>query len=257
MLFDTHIHTRFSTDSTMTIEEAIAVAEKKGIGLIVTEHLDLEYPEPGSFLFDLDEYFSEYERYRGESLRLGVEIGMLEGLHDQNQQIIEAYPFDYVIGSVHVVDMIEVHTEEFSRLGSKRKVYEKYFQAMNCCLENYDSIDSLGHIDYVARYARYPDKEIYYDELQEHIDAVLKTVAQKEKAIEINTRRLTKREIIEALIPIYKRFRTLGGTMVTLGSDAHKAADVGKGMKEALEIAEQCNLKVVTYRQRQAEVIRY
>ncbi|KAB2951785.1 histidinol phosphate phosphatase [Heliorestis acidaminivorans] len=255
MLIDSHVHTRFSTDSKMTIEEALEVAKEKGIGFIVTEHLDLDYPEAESFLFDLDQYFSEYEPYRDDNLGLGVEIGMVECLEEKYSQIISAYPFDFVIGSIHVVDTVEVHVEEFSKLGTKRKVYEKYFKAMNRCLESYDIIDSLGHIDYIARYSRFVDQEIYYEEFHEHIDPVLKVLVEKEKALEINTRRLTKKEIITALLPIYKRFRTLGGTMVTIGSDAHVAKDVGKGMAEALEIAEQSNLKVVSYSQRKPEYI--
>ena len=44
MIFDTHMHCDFSTDSSMTLEESIAAAEKENIGMIVTEHWDYDYP---------------------------------------------------------------------------------------------------------------------------------------------------------------------------------------------------------------------
>ena len=59
MLFDTHIHTQFSTDSTMILADAQAQANKLGIGITLTEHMDLAYPgEPASFVFDIDDYFA-------------------------------------------------------------------------------------------------------------------------------------------------------------------------------------------------------
>ena len=61
MIFDTHMHCRYSIDSKMNIDEAKAAAEKLGIGMIITEHWDEDYPtgtlgrglpdEPGSLCF--------------------------------------------------------------------------------------------------------------------------------------------------------------------------------------------------------------
>ena len=44
MIFDSHSHTAFSADSEMKAADAIAMAEKAGVGLVFTEHLDLDYP---------------------------------------------------------------------------------------------------------------------------------------------------------------------------------------------------------------------
>lgn len=44
MIFDSHSHTTFSADSEMKAADAIAMAEKAGVGLVFTEHLDLDYP---------------------------------------------------------------------------------------------------------------------------------------------------------------------------------------------------------------------
>jgi histidinol-phosphatase (PHP family) len=253
MLFDTHMHTRFSTDSQMTIEQTLVKAQELNIGIIITEHLDLEYPKPEAFIFDVDEYFHAYAKYRCEQVLLGVEIGMRpECLHD-NQKIVEKYSFDYVIGSIHVVDNLDVYYEAFYGSRSKHEVYNQYFDVMAQCLKTYDCIDALGHIDYIARYARYEDPEIYYADFCDHIDAVLTLLAEKQKAIEINTRRLDNKKTIQALLPIYKRFYELGGRWVTIGSDAHRPEDIGKRLDIANEIANRCGLTVVYFKQRKMQ----
>lgn len=249
MLFDSHMHTRFSTDSKMKIDEAVARAGELGIGIIITEHMDIAYPEPAAFIFDVETYFKEYRKYRNDKVLLGIEIGMRSDCLEENCRLVEEYPFDYVIGSVHVIENIDLYTAEFYQGRTKEEVYQQYFKAMKECVACYDGIHSLGHIDYIARYARFTDPEIYYDEFRECIDEVLAIVADKGKALEINTRRLGNRAAVENIMPIYRRFFELGGRMVTIGSDAHYAKDVGRDLKAGLEIAERSNLKVVNFKE--------
>lgn len=255
MIFDTHMHTIFSTDSKMTIEQALLRGKELGIGIIVTEHMDLKYPEPDSFVFDAEKYFAAYEPYRSEVFRIGIEVGMRQDCLDANLQLVEQYPFDFVIGSIHVIDNVDIYDASFYRK-SKKEVYEKYFEAMLQCITCYDCIDSLGHIDYIARYAQFEEKEIYYHEFTEAIDKVLKITAEKNKALEINTRRLDSRKTIEALMPIYRRFHELGGRMVTIGSDAHRPEDIGKGMNAALQMAQDAQLQPVYFVNRSPVFIR-
>jgi len=255
-LNDTHMHTLFSTDSNMKIEEALKKANELGIGITITEHMDLEYPEPKAFIFDIDEYFCAYEQYRCDNVLLGIEIGMRSELAMKSRQVIAGRPLDYIIGSIHVVDGIDIYQEKFYLGRTKQEVYGRYFASMLACLESYDFIDSLGHIDYIARYARYNDAELYFDEFKDHIDQVLVLLAKKQKAIEINTRRLGDKKTVEALIPVYRRFRELGGEYVTIGSDAHTPKDIGKNFKVALDLAEKCSLKPVWFKARKPDYIK-
>jgi len=250
MIVDTHVHTCFSTDSKMTIHQAVQKADELGIGITITEHMDIEYPEPEAFVFDVNNYFNEYARYRSDKLLLGIEVGMRQDCVSENSRIIMNQPFDYVIGSIHVIDNIDIYHEGFYRERTKQEVYHQYFESMADCLTGYDFIDTLGHIDYIARYAKYENPEVYYHEFCEHIDQVLTILAEKQKAIEINTRRLANKDTIQALIPIYKRFYDLGGRLATIGSDAHRPEDIGRDLNGALHIAELCNLKVVWFKNR-------
>ncbi len=255
MIFDSHIHTNFSADSAMLFEQAKKKADLQGIGMITTEHLDFNYPDLADFTFDFAAYFEKYGKYRGDEVQLGIEVGMRPGCLEQVRQIVEKYPFDYVIGSIHMVGDIDIYFDSFYQGRSKAEAYGEYFAAMLECVKTYDFIDALGHIDYIARYGKYVDAEINYAEFQEPIDLVLKAVVEKGKAMEINTRRFGEKKVIEALLPIYKRFRALGGEFVTLGSDAHTPDAVGNYFAEAIAFAEACKLQPVYFSARKPVIM--
>lgn len=256
MLFDSHMHTCFSTDSKMTIDEAVMRGKELSIGITITEHMDVSYPDPLAFIFDVDQYFASYNKYRSESVLLGIEIGMRADCLEENCRIVESHPFDYVIGSVHILDNIDIYAAEFYQGKSKQDVYRKYFGTMLQCVTCYDGIHSLGHIDYIARYARFADPEVRYREFAEEIDEVLMVLASKGKALEINTRRLDSKEAVEILMPIYQRFYEVGGRLVTVGSDAHRMSEVGRGLAEGQEIADRSNLKVVYFKDGQPHYVK-
>ncbi|WP_346354820.1 histidinol phosphate phosphatase [Azotosporobacter soli] len=247
MLFDTHLHTTFSTDSRMTLAEAADAAEKKGIGIIVTEHMDIGYPEKNAFVFDVQEYFSQYEAKRSENMLLGIEIGMMLAQHQPAQTIIDEYPFDFVIGSIHFVDEQDIYQPSFYQEREKSETYGRYFESMAECIGRYRGIHTLGHIDYICRYAPYENKEIEYAAMREWIDPVLKKAAECELAMEINTRRLNS-ETVHSLLPVYRRFAELGGKMATIGSDSHRPEDVGRGLGDALALADAVGLQAVYFK---------
>ncbi|MBP2650790.1 MAG: hisJ [Firmicutes bacterium] len=255
-MYDTHTHTRFSTDSKMVIEDAVNRAREMDVGITITEHMDLAYPDPDAFVFDIDEYFRAYQPYRSDDVLLGIEIGMRSELTAENRKIVDGHAFDYVIGSIHVVDGIDIYQGSFYQGRTKQAVYGRYFQAMVDCLKTYDFIDSLGHIDYICRYARFTDPEIYFDEFKEYLEQVLGLVADKQIALEINTRRLGEQKSADLLVPIYRRFRELGGKYVTLGSDAHTPKDISKHFKLALAMAKECSLKPVRFKARKVEYLK-
>lgn len=255
MLFDTHLHTRFSTDSEMEFVDLRAKSLQENCGIIITEHMDLNYPQSEKFTFSVDDYFATYESYRSNRLLLGIEIGLRLDCIEANRQVVSGHPFDFVLGSIHVVNQQDLYYPPYYEGRSKQAAYQDYFQAMIDCVQANDFIDSLGHIDYIARYASYPDPEVHYHEFAEAIDAVLICLAQKEVALEINTRRFNDKQVINQLLPIYRRFHELGGKYVTLGSDAHRPAAVASHLNDAWELAKLCNLQAVYYQGRQRKTM--
>ncbi|MBV7271882.1 histidinol phosphate phosphatase [Clostridium thailandense] len=252
-MFDTHVHTKISTDSNMDIEEAIKSAQNKNISMIITEHMDLKFPKEGMFCFDSNNYFEEYSKHRGKNLLLGVEIGMKEDCVEESRELLNDNPFDYAIGSIHLVDNMDIYYSDFYKNKSKREAYEEYLNFMLKCIKNYDFIDSMGHIDYISRYANFEDKEMYYHDFSDIIDEILQVLIEKDKCIELNTRRLDDEKAAKNLINIYRRFRELGGKNITIGSDAHNTETLGCNFNVAREISELCDLRVVYFKERNKE----
>jgi histidinol-phosphatase (PHP family) len=250
-MFDTHLHTDFSSDSSMTWREAQAAARRLGLGLIITEHLDLEYPvNPNAFLFDFDEYFNAIGPYRSEELLLGVELGLRSECREENRRLLAGRPFDEVIGSIHVVDGMDVYGREFTERRAKSVSYGRYLAAMLECVREFDDFDTLGHVDYICRYAAYTDPEIHLAEFHEEWSEICRALLAKDKVLEINTRRLGDKQAVAALKPLYRRFKELGGQYVTIGSDAHRAAAVGSMFGLAWELAEELLLAPVYFKNR-------
>ncbi|MDD4721585.1 MAG: histidinol-phosphatase HisJ family protein [Acidaminococcaceae bacterium] len=257
MLFDTHMHADYSCDAVQTIVEAMEAAKMAGIGMILTEHWDRDYPtNPEEFQFNLQDYFAKNNKYRSETVLLGIEVGMQQHVALMDNQTIKAYPFDEVIASMHCMHGRDMYEPTSYEGLSKHEAVKKYLEDSVACLQLYKDFDTYGHIDYISRYMPYEDQNLHYSEHSQLWDQVFKLLINGDKAIEINTRRLDLDGAAENLIVLYKRFQELGGRYVTLGSDAHYSEHVGRRMQEALAIAQSCNLQPVYFKERKRMVIK-
>lgn len=255
MIFDSHIHTKFSADSQMLASEVLAKATSLNLGVVFTEHFDYGVEVDGrKFEFNPVEYMNEYKNLRSDKVRLGVEVGLRKFARSANAQFIARADFDFVIGSIHLVDDFDIYYPEFYADKDKATAYCKYFEQMAQEISLAD-FDALGHIDYICRAAPYDNPEIDYATFKAEIDAVLKIVVERGKVLELNTRRFDKVRAVEELIPVYKKYRELGGRFITLGSDAHRVGAVGNYFKRALEFVRELDLTPVTFRSRNLEKI--
>ncbi|WP_288221993.1 histidinol phosphate phosphatase [uncultured Clostridium sp.] len=255
MIFDSHMHSQFSTDSIMKIEDAINTAKEKNIGIIITDHMDLDYPIKDKFRFDVPSYFNEYEKYRSANLKLGIEIGLAESTFIDNEKIASSYDFDFILGSIHSVKGLDIYTYLLHESSDKNVFLSSYFEDMLKCVQLYDNFDSLSHIDYPSRYFKIQDKEIILKDFKDIIAEVFKTLIIKNKVLELNTSRLHIKEAQDSLLDIYKLYTDLGGKHVTLGSDAHIQNSIAKNFDIALSFLENLNLQGVYFNKRQLEII--
>lgn len=253
MIFDSHTHTKFSADSKMLATDAIARAESLNLGIVFTEHFDEELV--GNFKFNPAEYFSEYKNFRGDKVRLGVEVGMTKTAREINKNFIDSADFDQVIGSIHMLDGEDIYHKEYFIGKDKISVYTNYFNVM-AQEAAVNDFDVLGHIDYICRAATYDDTSIDYDKFKNEIDKVLKIVVEREKVLELNTRRLNRKEIFIELKPVYESYKNFGGRYVTIGSDAHRAEVVGNYFDDAVKFIEEIGLTVVTFNQRKIQILK-
>ena len=261
---DMHMHTWFSTDSEACPCDMADEAVRKGLKTICfTDHFDkddLEWGEEG--IFDVDAYFVEMqklqEEYAGKlNIRIGIELGLRTYLKDYYEELTKKYPFDFVIGSVHNVPYKKdaegniLYTDPAAeKLFTDRTDKEAYRLMMETTLENVrtsDCFQTLGHLDYVVRYGKSREKEYSYTDYADIIDEILKLLIEKEKGLEVNSAGLKYGLPFAHPHPdVLKRYRELGGEIITIGADAHKPEHIAYDFAKAEEILKSCGLKYYT-----------
>ena len=258
MKFDSHLHTYpFSQDSRQSIEELVHALGQQSLGGILTEHLDFDYPlDANIVLFNPEEYFEKYLPLRSDHLLLGVEIGLQESCRSQNTEVAKDHPWDFVLGSVHLLHGQDLYGPTYYKDRSKNEVYQDYLHALITETSELDDFDSLGHIDYICRYNSYADPNLHYADFPDLWDQLFKVLIYKEKALELNTRRLTQDGATDSLFVLLKRYRELGGNYLTIGSDAHMPHSVGNQLDLAYHMAEKNNLTPVYFKDRKIHFVK-
>ena len=261
---DMHMHTWFSTDSEACPRDMADEAVRKGLKTICfTDHFDkddLEWGEEG--IFDVDAYFVEMqklqEEYAGKlNIRIGIELGLRTYLKDYYEELTKKYPFDFVIGSVHNVPYKKdaegniLYTDPAAeKLFTDRTDKEAYRLMMETTLENVrtsDCFQTLGHLDYVVRYGKSREKAYSYTDYADIIDEILKLLIEKEKGLEVNSAGLKYGLPFAHPHPdVLKRYRELGGEIITIGADAHKPEHIAYDFAKAEEILKSCGFKYYT-----------
>lgn len=261
---DMHMHTWFSTDSEACPRDMADEAVRKGLKTICfTDHFDkddLEWGEEG--IFDVDAYFVEMqklqEEYAGKlNIRIGIELGLRTYLKDYYEELTKKYPFDFVIGSVHNVPYKKdaegniLYTDPAAeKLFTDCTDKEAYRLMMETTLENVrtsDCFQTLGHLDYVVRYGKSREKEYLYTDYADIIDEILKLLIEKKKGLEVNSAGLKYGLPFAHPHPdVLKRYRELGGEIITIGADAHKPEHIAYDFAKAEEILKSCGFKYYT-----------
>ena len=167
-------------------------------------------------------------------------------------EMLKSRPFDFVIGSVHFVDGFDPYDREYWIDKTEREAYVGYLERILECIRIHDSFDVLGHLTYVSRSVYNPTKNLLeYRDYSEICDEIFNTLIKKDKGIEINT---SGKSALGVLLPsrdFVKRFRELGGKIITVGSDAHSPERVGQHISEALALAKDVFGYVCTFNNRE------
>lgn len=253
---DIHVHSSFSTDSDADMEAVVREAISRQIDVLCfTDHIDWNYPVPDLiFDFDKEAYFRRIADLRNEyggKIRIlgGVELGMQPGLGKPYADLLKQYPFDFVIGSQHLVNGMDPYYPETFETKSADEIYRDYFEETFENVKEFHSFDSMGHLDYIVRYGKKRKGRNYsYKKYAGIIDEILKLLVRYNIALELNTCGLRKQLGAPNPRPeILRRYRELGGTLVTIGSDAHKPLFLGYAFNTAKEILKTCGFTHFVY----------
>ena len=254
MRADVHMHTSFSHDSEAEPREMIEGAIAKGLEVICfTDHYDKDYMGWGDeSIFDADAYFGTLrplqEEYRDRiDIRIGVELGMQPRLGGFFTEFTKKYPFDFVIGSLHVVDGADPALGTVFEGRTDEEVYRQAFVETLEDIENTPDFDVLGHIDYVVRYGKNGTAEYSYRKYADEIDAILRAVIERGKGIELNMAGLKYGLPFAHPHPdILRRYRELGGEIITVGADGHRPEHIAYDFEKADSILKSCGFRYYT-----------
>ena len=249
---DCHVHTvDFSCDAGATLEALVARGHRLGLEVIATtEHVDFD-PRDGCY-GHYDYARHQLQRARlcehpadGLTVLIGTEVDYQKRFDAEVRQFMDTAEYDFVIGSVHYARGEAIFLPSFYD-APERENYEAYFEEVLSAVQS-GLFDVLGHLDIVKRYG-VPyygpfDPSCYADQ----IDAILRACVDTGTGLEINTSGLRgpPRETFPSL-PVLQRYHALGGRVLTVGSDAHVAADLARDIPHALSLAKAAGFEAVT-----------
>ena len=254
-LVDCHTHSTISPDGESTPDEQLARAVELGLTVwTLTDHCEAQaweedYRERSA---RGREAMDRLAREAPEGLRFyrGIELGQATQNPEAARWVWEHPDYDFVIGSIHNLRKKEdfyYMKYEPEKMADIHELLEKYW-AEELEMIGLGCFDALGHLTYPLRYMETAlGHEVDLTPHREAIDAIFEALIRADKALEINTSGL-RQGLGKTFpdLPLVKRYRELGGRLVTLGSDAHRTADLGAGIPEGMELLREAGFKEVT-----------
>lgn len=263
-MYDYHTHSAFSEDCSTPMNDMINYACKLGLKeIVVTDHYDPDYADR-NFPFELD--FPGYyktlnemkEKYSGKIKVLkGIELGIQHGATiEKCKSAVQSFDYDFILGSFHCAEGFELYGNSFFQGRTAEESYLAFYNYMYDCLLHFKDYDVLGHFNVIDRYTdRIPSDSVYKDLVEE----ILKLIISDGKGIEINTSsfRYGMGDLTTPAKWILKRFQELGGEIITIGSDAHRAKDLGYLFDHGVEMIKAAGLNyLTTFDQRKPTMIK-
>jgi histidinol-phosphatase (PHP family) len=260
---DTHVHTARCGHATGGDDELVEAAIARGLAAIaLTDHvpfywLSREERDPGLAMAfeELPRYVEDVlalkERYRGRiEVLVGVEADYIAGREEVLARLLEAYPFDVVLGSVHFLDgwLVDAPTS-LARLSQGQdevdRIWVRYAELLIAAAES-GLFDVLTHLDLPKKFGHRASRP--FAGCQED---VVKAVAASSCAVELSSagRRRPVGEDYPA--PDLLSGLVSAGVPFVLSSDAHAPAEVGYEFQDLVAGARTAGVtEVVVYRLR-------
>lgn len=226
VLHDQHLHSSFSCDSEASLKEYYQISKILGCSyFITTEHLDYDITMlKCDWIVNVKELRStlnKIEEPNGPKTLLGIEVGYRKEYIEAINKVLNSEHFDLINLSIHDSGEIEYYFADGFKLMGIKKVMQIYYQQMLEAVTNFDTFDVLSHLDYAFKTAYKIDSTYNFLSDQNEIEAILKVLIQKGKVLEINTK-VQKDLPVEHLKQFLTLYKNLGGTKLTLSSDAHQ-----------------------------------
>ena len=228
-MYDFHIHSDFSIDSKYSMEDMVTEAINKNMkSICFTDHVEFEVTEKKLDLaFNTKDYFRKINQVK-------------------YNEFISQNPFDFVLMSMHSIEGKDMYLDNYLKDIKPIEGLVKYYESLYECVLNYNDYDVLGHLDVVDRYFPEntqlpPPKEYMY-----LIEDILKLVIKNGKGIELNTSGMRYHlKYFHPKTELLKLYKSLGGEIITMGSDAHEPAFLNYKYKEGEKLLKELGFKYI------------
>ena len=253
-LTDDHLHSEFSVDGKETMDAICEAAIRRGLSEIaITDHMDIFSDKPYGYILDCERWYESLldikDKYKGKiSVHTGIELGQPQCNCTEAKAFLDTYPLEFIIGSIHAMeDDIDVYYYDFNER-DPGQVCQNYVEWLKDLATGFD-FDVMGHIIYPVRYiqertGKRPDMMEYKEQYEE----LFRLIIPSGRGIELNLSGLARgRGIAMPEMDLLKLYRESGGEIITIGSDAHKAEQVGTISQKGQEMLKAAGFEYVTY----------
>lgn len=234
MRYDLHMHTT-NSDGKNTVDEMCQAAVERGMGgIAITDHADMNFYEARNTAERIRRSIADValarEKYADElTVLCGVELGEYLYAPEKAKEILALTGYDVILCSVHLVPKarwpMPYNRIPFDVDGTDEELSDYlglYFELLSETVDSFD-FDVLAHITCPIRYMTHKyGRTSYAMQHMDRIQEILTKVIERDIALEYNVGGFQHQEEVFAL------YRSLGGTRITLGSDAHSGLSIGR-----------------------------
>lgn len=215
----------------------------------------------------LEYYFEDALKCRemfkasGLNVKVGLEAGYDLGLDKLISKIVNSYPFDFVIGSVHCLDHCAISSgRESAGYYSGKNLIEmagSYYKTLTEAVKS-GLFDVVGHLDIYRRHGTRFFGQAVNDIYREYIADVLKLMASKGMGLELNTSSLRQGQgDFYPAIGILRAALDAGVENFTIGSDCHRIEELGQGVFSGLELGKSMGVNFMVYEKRVPKAFKF
>lgn len=265
-MIDSHSHTSYSKHAIGTVDDLVRASIAAGVTVLtVTDHAPFPVDSNNRLLnSELEQYFKDIDSarqtYRGQiTILRGLELDYMPGSDNFSRELLARYPVDFVIGSIHYVEVPDepmVSVWDLPRIAG-HAFLDRYFASLEALLDS-GLFDAVGHADTLLR-------SVPEDILIQRFEPLLELLARSGIAFELNASGLRK----SSLDPVtgkemqglwsYPSRKLLGQMLAhdvhfTIGSDAHDPRDAGAGITDMLAALRPLGLQRISYYERRRRI---
>ncbi|MFX1298867.1 MAG: histidinol-phosphatase HisJ family protein, partial [Promethearchaeota archaeon] len=193
---DYHIHTKFCRHAVGEMEDYVQAAIVKDLDEIgFSDHFIMTYLPEAAVQEDycmkkeeLPVYIKNVKELQETQtnivIKLGIEADYYEGKENEIKKLLNPFRFDYILGSVHVVNDRVIDDDRFRKKPQGHEIFELYRDYFNIIKKAIQSslFDAIAHLDLPKKYGDRPQTSI-----SELIDEVIETLSKKKVCVELNT----------------------------------------------------------------------